>query len=152
MVKIVPVSTSCVESCKPMTIGPSTFSSRIWKMLMMTATSRKNLIDLRNNCWIQMEFNDGHLDQFIASQLETYSVLAKKSLYWCLYVTTYLCKTGFSCQLHIKTKSRNWPGPQHDMQGANTTKGWRFDVVINRKQQQKCHWVGCFVYWHLWVI
>ena len=100
----------------------------------------KDLVDMRNNTGIKMEFSDDSLENFWASQLETYPVLAKKALTMLVpFATTYLCVTGFSCLVHIKTKSRNCLEPQHDMRVALSTKTPRFDVIINRKQQQKSH-------------
>ena len=66
----------------------------------------KDLIDMRNNSGIQMEFTNGNLGHFWASQMETYPVLAKKALDVLMpFTTTYLCETGFSCLLHIKSKT-----------------------------------------------
>ena len=96
----------------------------------------EDLIDMRNNTGIKMEFFDDSLENFWASQLETYPVLAKKALTVLVpFATTYLCETEFSCLIHIKTKSRNRLDPQHDMRVALSTKTPRFDVIINRKQQ-----------------
>ena len=100
----------------------------------------EDLIDMRNNTGIKLEFSDDSLENFWASQLETYPVLAKKALTVLVpFATTYLCETRFSCLVHIKTKSRNRLDSQHNMRVALSTKTPRFDVIINRKQQQKSH-------------
>ena len=100
----------------------------------------EDLIDMRSNTAIKMEFTDDSLEHFWASQLETYPVLAKKALTVLVaFATTYLCETGFSCLVHIKTKTRNRLDPQHDIQVALSTKTPRFDVILNEKQQQKSH-------------
>ena len=100
----------------------------------------EDLIDMKNNCGIQMEFSYGSLRHFWASQLETCPVLAEKALAVLVpFATTYLCETGFSCLLHIKSKTRNRWDPEHDIQVALSTKTPRFDPIINRKQQQKSH-------------
>ena len=63
----------------------------------------EDLIDMKNNCEIQMKFFDGSLEHFWASPLETYSVFAEKALAVSVsFATTCLCKTGFSCLLHVK--------------------------------------------------
>jgi len=83
----------------------------------------EDLIDMRNNCGIQMEFSNGNLEHFRASQMETYPVLAKKALDVLVpFATTYLCETEFSCLLHINSKTRNRLDPQHDMRVALRTK------------------------------
>ena len=67
----------------------------------------EDLIDMKNNCGIQMEFSNGRLEHFWTSQLETYPVLAEETLTVLVpFVTTYLWETGFSCLLHIKSKTR----------------------------------------------
>ena len=100
----------------------------------------EDIIDMRSNTAIQMKFADVSLEPFWASQLETYPVLAKKALTVLVsFATTYLCETGFSCLVHIKTKTRNRLDPQHDIRVARSTKTPRFDVILNEKQQQKSH-------------
>ena len=54
-----------------------------------------------------MEFSDDSLENFWASQLETYSVLAKKALTVLVpFATTYLSETGFSCLVHNLLKQK----------------------------------------------
>jgi len=56
----------------------------------------EDLIDMRNNCGIQMEFSNGNLEHFRASQMETYPVLAKKlSMCWCLSQQLTCAKQDF---------------------------------------------------------
>ena len=40
----------------------------------------EDLINMKSNCGIQIEFSDGSLEHFWASQLETYPVLAENTL------------------------------------------------------------------------
>ena len=101
---------------------------------------KEDLIDMRHNRRIQMEFTSSQLDHFWASQLEAYPALATKALKVLVpFATTYLCEQGFSCLLHIKTKSRNWLNSEHDMRVALSTKTPRFDAIIEKKQQQRSH-------------
>ena len=75
----------------------------------------EDLIDMKTNCGIQMEFSDGSLEHFWAFQLEMYPVLAEKVLAVLVpFVTSYL-ETGFSCLLQINSKTRNRLDPQHDI-------------------------------------
>ena len=55
------------------------------------------------------------------------------------FVTTYLCESGFSPLLSIKTKSRNRLNAQADMQIAISNKMPRFQKVLCDKQEQKSH-------------
>ena len=52
----------------------------------------EDLINMRNNTEIKMKFSNDSLENFWASQLETYPVLAKKALTVLVpFATTYLC-------------------------------------------------------------
>ena len=74
------------------------------------------------------------------SSSNSHPVLAKKALTVLMpFATTYLSETGFSCLVHIKTKTRNRLDPPHDMRVALSSKTPRFDVILNEKQQQKSH-------------
>ncbi|XP_068229365.1 protein FAM200C-like [Palaemon carinicauda] len=98
---------------------------------------KEDLIDMRHNRGIQMEFTNSQLDHFLASQLEAYPALVTKALEVLVpFATAYLCEQGFSCLLHIKTKSRNQLNSIHDMRVALSTKTPRFDAIMEKKQQQ----------------
>ena len=98
---------------------------------------KEDLIDLRNNRGTQMEFSTCQLEHFWASQLEAYPTLAKKALEVLVpFATSYLCETGFSCLLHIKTKSRIRFDSQHNMQVALSTKTPRFDAIIEKRMKR----------------
>ena len=61
-----------------------------------------------NCCEVQTEFFVGNHKHFWAYQLKTYTILTKKALAMLVsFVTTYVCKTGFSLLRHNKTKPRN---------------------------------------------
>ena len=55
------------------------------------------------------------------------------------FATTYLCEIGFSTLVNIKTKPRNHLDPGDDMRVAITKKEPRFNLIIERMQQQKSH-------------
>ncbi|CAB4061018.1 unnamed protein product [Lepeophtheirus salmonis] len=95
----------------------------------LNSNIKKDLIELRNNRGIQLEIASGHLEHFWASQLESYPALTNMDLTVLVtFATTYRGNTGFSCQLHIKTKSRNRLDPQHDIRVAISTNAPRFDA------------------------
>ena len=64
----------------------------------------EDLIDMRNNTRIKMEFSDDSLKNFWASQLETYLVLAKKAhlLCWCLSQQLICMKQDFLAWFTLK--------------------------------------------------
>ena len=51
----------------------------------------------------------------------------------------YLCKSGFTTILLIKTKTRNCLNVQADIQIAISNKMPRFEKVLCNKQEQKSH-------------
>ena len=53
--------------------------------------------------------------------------------------TTYLCESGFSALLHIKTKARNRLNPRDDMRLALSMTVPRFNEIIEKRQLQKSH-------------
>ena len=55
------------------------------------------------------------------------------------FATTYLCESGFSALLSIKTKSRNHLSAQADMRVAISNKLPRFEKLLSNKQEQKSH-------------
>ena len=80
-----------------------------------------------------------------------------KPEYWCLamdmfpklcekalnvlipFATTYLCLSGFSALLSIKTKSRNHLSAQVDMRVAISNNVLRFEKLRSNKREQKSH-------------
>ena len=63
----------------------------------------EDLIDMRNNTGIKMKFFDDSLENFWASQLETYPVLAKKALTVLVnFATTYCVKQDFLAWFTLK--------------------------------------------------
>ena len=69
---------------------------------------KEDLIDLKESRNMKMEFELMVLDNFWSIQLETYPKLAEKALAVLLpFLTTYLCKAGFSSLVYLKNKYRN---------------------------------------------
>ncbi|XP_068229400.1 protein FAM200C-like [Palaemon carinicauda] len=50
---------------------------------------KEDLLDMRHNRGIQMEFTNSHVDHFLASQLEAYPALATKALKVLLYTNIH---------------------------------------------------------------
>jgi len=101
---------------------------------------KDDLIEIRSNARIQMEFEKFDLEQFWCGQFERYPELAKVALQILLpFATTYLCEMGFSSLLHIKTKARNRLNASNDLRLALSKKEPRFKTIIQEKQQQCSH-------------
>ena len=81
-----------------------------------------------------------HLATFWCAQLEMFPQLAESALNILVpFATTYLCESGFSTLVSIKTKPRNRLDPEDDMRVAITKKEPRFKLIIEKMQQQKSH-------------
>ena len=101
---------------------------------------KDDLVEMRASKKIKMEFESMHLAAFWCAQLEMFPQLAKSSLNILVpFATTYLCESGFSTLVSIKTKPRNRLDPGDDMHVAIAKKEPRFKLIIEKMQQQKSH-------------
>ena len=104
--------------------------------------TKDDLVEMRASKRIKMKFDSMHLATSWCAQLEMFPQLAKSSLKIKILVpfaTTYLSETGFSTLVSIKTKPRNRFDPGDDMRVAITKKEPRFNLIIERRQQQKSY-------------
>ena len=101
---------------------------------------KDDLVEMRASKKIKMEFDSMHLATFWCAQLEMFPQLAESALNILVpFATTYLCESGFSTLVSIKTKPRNRLDPEDDMRVAITKKEPRFKLIIEKMQQQKSH-------------
>lgn len=101
---------------------------------------KEDLIDLRTNRTLEMQFESKTLEEFWCAALDMFPRLGGKALRVLIpFATTYLCECGFSSLLSIKTKSRNRLNPQADLRIAVSKKVPRFDKIVNEKQEQRSH-------------
>lgn len=78
--------------------------------------------------------------QFWCEQIAPYPNLAMRALKVLVpFTTTYLCETGFSALLNLKSKWRNRLDVSDDMRVALSVTVPRFHVLIAQKQQQISH-------------
>ena len=89
---------------------------------------------------IRHEFNSKSLGEFSCSLTQAYPRLAKRVMGALIpFATTYLCESGFSALITIKTKSRNRLDVKHDMRVALSKTTPQFHLIIAVKQQQPSH-------------
>ena len=101
---------------------------------------KEELIELRTNRVLGMEFHDKNLDEYWCSAMEMFPNLSEKALVMLIpFAATYLCESGFSTLLSIKTKSRNRLNAQADMRIAISNKVPRFEKLVSDIQEQKNH-------------
>lgn len=101
---------------------------------------KEDIIDLQSQALLRQSFSTQDIGDFWCLQLRAFPVLAKEAI-CCLipFVTTYLCESGFSTLVNIKTKSRNRLDPKHDIRIALSRNIPRFSLLIAKKQQQPSH-------------
>ena len=101
---------------------------------------KDELIELCMNRFIKMQFESKTLEQYWCCSMNMFPKLGEKALSTLIpFATTYLCESGFSTLLSIKTKSRNRLNAQADMRIAISNKMPRFQKVLYNKQEQKSH-------------
>jgi hypothetical protein len=77
---------------------------------------KDDLIDLQSKAMLKQGFSNQNLDECWCSQISALPVLAKKALSALIaFATTYLCESGFSTLVSVKTKARNRLDARHDM-------------------------------------
>jgi hypothetical protein len=108
---------------------------------MDDADMQKNdLIDLLSKALLKQGLSDQNLDECWYYQIAAYPVLAKKALSALIpFATTYLCESGFSTLVSVKTKARNLLDARHEMCLALSKTVPRIFVLADRKQQQPSH-------------
>jgi hypothetical protein len=101
---------------------------------------KEDLIGLQSKGLLKQEFSNKNLDEFWCSQIAAYPFLSKKALSTLIpFTTTYLCESGFSTLVSVKTKARNRLDARHDMRLALSKTVPRISVLTDRKQQQPSH-------------
>ena len=102
--------------------------------------NKDDLIDLRANKLLQIEFNATSLENFGCSQQHSYQSLAKQAISTLIpFATTYRSKAAFLAFVTIKTKQRNRLDVQHDMRVALSKTQPQFSVLVQKRQQQASH-------------
>jgi len=85
-------------------------------------------------------FHEKPLPQFLCSMYEPYPLLAEQALRVLLpFATTYLCESGFSALIRMKTKSRNRMKVDDDMRLALSQTQPRISVLVTKLQFQPSH-------------
>ena len=84
---------------------------------------KEDRVEMKASNKIKMEFDSMQLDTFWCAQLKKFPQLAERALEVLVpFATTYLCETGFSTLVHIKTKARNRLDASDDIRVAISKK------------------------------
>ena len=98
------------------------------------------LIDLQNDSTAKDLFDDNTVKEFWIHLIGSYPNVAKVALRSVLpFVSTYLCESGFSTMLHIKTAQRNRLELEDDMRCGFSETSPRMDKLLKNKQCQMSH-------------
>lgn len=104
--------------------------------------AKDDFIDFQEDPRKKADFEKTGLDvkQFWCEQMAAYPSLAIRAMNVLVpFTTTYLCETGFSALLNLKSKWRNRLDVSDDMRVTLSVTVPRFHVLIAQKQQQKSH-------------
>nr|XP_042913767.1 protein ZBED8-like [Parasteatoda tepidariorum] len=102
--------------------------------------AKDEIIDLKANSLLKMDFDSKTLGEFWSSLREAYPLLAKRAMAAIIpFATVYPCEAGFSTLVTIKTKHRNRLKVEHDMRVALSKTIPQFNLLIKEKQQQPSH-------------
>jgi hypothetical protein len=95
---------------------------------------KDDLVDLQSKALLKQGFSNQNLDEFWCFQIAAYPVLAKRALSALIpFSTTYLCESGFSRLVSVKTKARNRLDARHDMRLALSKTAPQIYVLTDRK-------------------
>ena len=102
--------------------------------------AKDDLIELRTMQMLRNDFNSKNVTEFWCSLTHAYPRLVKRAMVTLLpLATSYLCESGFSALVAIKTKQRNRLNVKDDMRVALSKTIPQFHVLVEKKQQQHSH-------------
>ncbi|XP_040275585.1 protein ZBED8-like [Bufo bufo] len=103
-------------------------------------TAQEEFIELINNDAARTDFSTMPVTKFWIKHLQSYPVLSETVLRLLLpFPTTYLCETGFSSLLVIKSKYRSRLVVEDDLRCALAKTAPRISDLVRRKQSQPSH-------------
>ncbi|XP_069616232.1 zinc finger BED domain-containing protein 5-like [Ranitomeya imitator] len=103
-------------------------------------TAQEEFIDLINNDAARTDFSTMPLTKFWIKSLQLYPILSETVLRLLLpFPTTYLCETGFSRLLVIKSKYRSRLVVENDLRCALAKTAPRISELVSKKQPQRSH-------------
>jgi len=101
---------------------------------------KDELIDLRSKEMARHDFQTKNLIEFWCSLTMAYPRAVSTAMKFLIpFATTYLCESGFSTMVTIKTKSRNRLDIKDDMRVALSNTVPDFKAILQSKQQQMSH-------------
>ena len=102
-------------------------------------TSQEEFIELINSDAANNDFSSMSVRQFWIKCLQSCPVLSETALRLLPFPTTYLCETGFSSLLVIKSKYRNRLDAEDDLRCALAKTAPRIPDLVKQKQAKPSH-------------
>ncbi|XP_015421155.1 PREDICTED: zinc finger BED domain-containing protein 5-like [Myotis davidii] len=102
-------------------------------------TAQEEFIELINNDAVRTDFSTMPVTKFWIKCLQSYPVLSETVLCLLPFPTTYLCETGFSSFLVIKSKYRSRLVVEDDVHCALAKTAPRISDLVRKKQSQPSH-------------
>ena len=96
-------------------------------------------LELINSDAANNDFSSMSVTQFWIKCLQSYPILSGSALCFLPFPTTYLCETGFSSLLVIKSKYRNRLDAEDDLRCALAKTAPRIPDLVKQKQAQPSH-------------
>ncbi|XP_076035312.1 protein FAM200A-like [Oratosquilla oratoria] len=101
---------------------------------------QEEFLDLKNDSAAKDAFQNMELEEFWTQVRGTYPLLATNALRILVqFSSTYLCETGFSALVHLKTKARNMLEVEADLRCALSITPPDIEGLVIGKQCQKSH-------------
>ena len=106
----------------------------------ITEEMQKQFIEFKNDSTARDIYHEKSLSQFWCDMTESYPQISKLGFRTLLpFATTYLCESGFSTLLHIKTKERNKMKVEHKMRLALLNTQPQISRLAAQTQAQPSH-------------
>ena len=106
----------------------------------ITEEMQKQFIEFKNDSTAHDIYHEKPLSQFWCDMTESYPQISKLGFRTLLpFATTYLCESGFSTLLHIKTKERNRMKVEHKMRLALLNTQPQISRLAAQTQDQPSH-------------
>lgn len=121
----------------PFALARSPFTTKVEDV---PETAQEEFIDLINSNAARNDFSSMSITQFWIKRLQSYPILSEIVLRLLLpFPSTYLCETGFSSLLVIKSKYRSRLDAEDDLRCALAKTAPRIPDLVKQKQVQPSH-------------
>ena len=101
---------------------------------------QEEFLELKNDLAAQDMYRRSTMEKVWASVLRTYPVLSSQShalRYLLPFASNYLCESGFSCLLHIKSKLRNHLAVESNIRCTLSTTVPNTEKLVSEKKNPK---------------